>query len=36
MYKTMQSPFAHEVIERLQAVYAIEAEIRGTERRLAA
>ena len=33
----MQSPFAHEVIERLQAVYAIEAEIRGwsAEQRLA-
>ena len=30
VYKTMQSPFAHEVIERLQAVYAIEAEIRGS------
>ena len=31
------SPFAHEVIERLQAVYAIEAEIRGSsaEQRLA-
>ena len=29
VYKTTQSPFAHEVIERLQAVYAIEAEIRG-------
>jgi transposase len=29
VYKTMQSPFAHEVIERLQAVYVIEAEIRG-------
>jgi transposase len=37
VYKTMQSPFAHEVIERLQAVYAIEAEIRGSsaEQRLA-
>jgi transposase len=36
-YKTMQSPFAREVIERLQAVYAIEAEIRGSsaEQRLA-
>jgi transposase len=35
--KTMQSPFAHEVIERLQAVYTIKAEIRGlsTEQRLA-
>lgn len=34
----MQSPFAREVIERLQAVYAIEAEIRGSsaEQRLAA
>jgi transposase len=29
VYKTTQSPFAHEVIERLQAVYPIEAEIRG-------
>ncbi|MGC0397125.1 transposase [Bradyrhizobium liaoningense] len=29
VYKTTQSPFAREVIERLQAVYAIEAEIRG-------
>lgn len=29
VYKTMQSPFAREVIERLQAVYAIEAQIRG-------
>ncbi|MCP1758605.1 MULTISPECIES: IS66 family transposase [Bradyrhizobium] len=28
--KTTQSPFAREVIERLQAVYAIEAEIRGS------
>ncbi len=38
VYKTMQSPFAHEVIERLQVVYAIEAEIRGSsaEQRLAA
>jgi hypothetical protein len=37
VYKTTQSPFAHEVIERLQAVYAIEAEIRGSsaEERLA-
>ena len=37
VYKTTQSPFAHEVIERLQAVYAIEAEIRGSpaEQRLA-
>src|ERR1700726_442359 len=38
VYKTMQSPFAREVIERLQAVYAIEAEIRGSsaEQRLSA
>jgi hypothetical protein len=38
VYKTTQSPFAHEVIERLQAVYSIEAEIRGSsaEQRLAA
>src|ERR1700684_2271109 len=38
VYKTMQSPFAREVIERLQAVYAIEVEIRGSsaEQRLAA
>jgi hypothetical protein len=38
VYKTTQSPFAHEVIERLQAVYAIETEIRGSsaEQRLAA
>jgi transposase len=37
VYKTTGSPFAHEVIERLQAVYAIEAEIRGSsaEQRLA-
>src|SRR6267378_2817161 len=37
VYKTTQSPFAHEVIERLQVVYAIEAEIRGlgAEQRLA-
>ena len=37
VYKTTQSPFAREVIERLQAVYAIEAEIRGldAEQRLA-
>ena len=37
VHKTTQSPFAHEVIERLQAVYAIEAEIRGSpaEQRLA-
>jgi hypothetical protein len=37
VYKTTQSPFAHEVIERLQAVYAIETEIRGlsAEQRLA-
>jgi hypothetical protein len=38
VYKTTGSPFAHEVIERLQAIYAIEAEIRGSsaEQRLAA
>ena len=38
VYKTTSSPFAHEVIERLQAIYAIEAEIRGggAEQRLAA
>jgi hypothetical protein len=30
VYKTTQSPFAREVIERLQAVYAIEAAIRGS------
>src|ERR1700722_2887209 len=38
VYKTTQSPFAREVIERLQAVYAIEVEIRGSsaEQRLAA
>src|SRR5713226_3824086 len=30
VYKTTRSPFAHEVIERLQAVYAIEADIRGS------
>ena len=38
VYKTTQSPFAREVIERLQAVYIIEAEIRGSsaEQRLAA
>jgi len=37
VYKKTGSPFAHEVIERLQAVYAIEAEIRGSsaEQRLA-
>lgn len=37
VFKTTQSPFAREVIERLQAVYAIEAEIRGNsaEQRLA-
>jgi hypothetical protein len=29
VFKTTQSPFAREVMERLQAVYAIEAEIRG-------
>lgn len=38
VYKTIQPPFAREVIERLQAVYTIEAEIRGSsaEQRLAA
>lgn len=38
MFKTTQSPFAREVIERLQAIYGIEAEIRGSsaEQRLAA
>jgi hypothetical protein len=38
VYKSTKSPFALEVIERLQAVYAIEAEIRGksAEERLAA
>jgi transposase len=38
VYKTTQSPFAREVIEHLQAVYVIEAEIRGSsaEQRLAA
>src|SRR4030095_16299885 len=38
VYKSTKSPFAYEVMERLQAVYAIEAEIRGrsAERRLAA
>jgi transposase len=38
VYKSTKSPFAYEVMERLQAVYAIEAEIRGTsaEQRLAA
>ena len=37
VYKTTQSPFAREVIEQLQAVYAIEAAIRGSpaEQRLA-
>jgi transposase len=37
VYKSLKSPFAYEVIERLQIVYAIEAEIRGTsaEHRLA-
>ncbi|TAI60230.1 IS66 family transposase, partial [Bradyrhizobium sp. Leo170] len=37
VFKTTQSPFAREVIERLRAVYAIEAEIRGNsaEQRLA-
>ncbi|MEY9590589.1 transposase [Bradyrhizobium yuanmingense] len=38
VFKTTESPFAREVIERLQAVYAIEVEIRGSsaEQRLAA
>ena len=38
VYKTTSSPFAHEVIECLRAIYAIEAEIRGSsaEQRLAA
>src|SRR5262249_61144821 len=37
VFKTIGSPFAQEVIERLQAIYAIEAEIRGNsaEQRLA-
>jgi transposase len=37
VYKSTKSPFAYEVLGRLQAVYAIEAEIRGTtaEQRLA-
>ena len=37
VYKATQSPFAHEVIKRLEEVYAIEAEIRGlsAEQRLA-
>jgi transposase len=37
VYKTTRSPFAREVIERLQDVYAVEAEIRGSsaEERLA-
>jgi hypothetical protein len=30
VYKATQSPFAREVIERVAAIYAIEAEIRGT------
>ena len=30
VYKTTRSPFAQKVSERLQAVYAIEAEIRGS------
>src|SRR6202008_2639938 len=30
VYKTTGSPFAREVVERLQVVYAIEAEIRGS------
>jgi transposase len=38
VYKTTQSPFAREVIERLQALYVIETGIRGSsaEQRLAA
>nr|WP_249802956.1 IS66 family transposase [Bradyrhizobium sp. 35] len=36
VFKTTQSPFAREVIERLQAVYAIAAEIARVERRAAA
>jgi transposase len=38
VYRSTKSPFAYGVMERLQAVYAIEAEIRGTtaEHRLAA
>ncbi|SFN96830.1 Transposase IS66 family protein [Bradyrhizobium sp. Rc3b] len=37
VFQTTQSPFAREVIERLRAVYAIEAEIRcnSAEQRLA-
>ena len=30
VYKSTNSPFAREVIERIGAIYAIEAEIRGT------
>jgi transposase len=30
VYKATQSPFAREVIERVAAIYAIEAEVRGT------
>jgi transposase len=29
VYKSTNSPFAREVIERIAAIYAIEAEIRG-------
>jgi transposase len=38
VYKSTNSPFAREVIERVGAIYAIEAEIRGTsaQRRLEA
>lgn len=38
MYKETKSPFAHEVITRIAAIYAIEARVRGTsaEIRLAA
>ena len=37
VFKTTQSPFARELIKHLQAVYAIETEIRGlsVEQRLA-
>jgi transposase len=30
VYKSTNSPFAREVIERIGAIYAIKAEIRGT------
>jgi transposase len=29
VYKSTNSPFAREVIERVEAIYALEAEIRG-------